>query len=50
MLAAAATYLDDGYTHNQAILEDASQRLEQAIYLLTAEIIALLFALVITIS
>jgi hypothetical protein len=49
MLAAAATYLDDGYKHNQAILEDASRRLEQAIYLLTAEIVALLFVLVITI-
>lgn len=48
MQAAAASYLDDGYRHNQAILERAAQRLGRAIYLLTAQILMLVVALVVT--
>jgi hypothetical protein len=48
MQAAAASYLDDGYRYNQAILEAAVQRLGRAIYLLTAEILLLVIALVVT--
>jgi hypothetical protein len=48
MQAAAASYLDDGYRHNQPILEAAAQRLGRAIYLLTGEILLLVVALVVT--
>jgi hypothetical protein len=49
MQAAAASYLDDGYRHNQTIHELAAQRLGRAIYLMTAEILALVIALIVTI-
>jgi hypothetical protein len=39
MQAAAASYLDAGYRHNQRTLEDAAGRLGRAILLLTAEIL-----------
>lgn len=49
MQAAAATYLDEGYKHNQAILERAARRVGRAIVLLTVEILALAVALLVTI-
>jgi hypothetical protein len=49
MQAAAASYLDDGYRHNQTILENAATRVGHAIILLTVEILALVVALVVTI-
>lgn len=48
MQATAASYLDDGYTHNQAILKTAATRVGRAIVLLTVEILALVVALVVT--
>jgi hypothetical protein len=48
MQAAAASYLDDGYKHNQAILESAAKRVGRAIVLLTIEILALTAALLVT--
>lgn len=48
MQAAAASYLDIGYRHNQGILEDAAHRLGRAIVLLTAEILSLVAALIVT--
>lgn len=48
MQAAAASYLDDGYKHNQAILESAARRVGRAIVLLTIEILALTAALLVT--
>ncbi len=46
MQEAAATYLDDGYRHNHAILEIATKRVGRAIGWLTVEILALILALV----
>lgn len=46
--AAAAGYLDNGYKHNQVILEDAARRATRAIVFLTAEILALAAALLVT--
>jgi hypothetical protein len=48
MQAAAAGYLDNGYKHNQVILEDAARRATLAIIFLTAEILALAAALLVT--
>jgi hypothetical protein len=48
MQAAAASYLDNGYKHNQAILEAAARRVGNAIIFLTVEILALVVALVVT--
>jgi hypothetical protein len=48
MQAAAASDLDDGYKHNQAILENTAKRVGRAIVLLTVEILALVVALVVT--
>jgi hypothetical protein len=48
MQASAASYLDDGYRHNQAILENTARRVGRAIVLLTIEILALVAALVVT--
>jgi hypothetical protein len=48
MQAAAARYLDEGYKHNQSILEHAAKRIARAIVLLTAEILALTAALLVT--
>jgi hypothetical protein len=48
MQAAAARYLDEGYEHNQSILEDAADRVGRAILMLTLELLALVVALVIT--
>jgi hypothetical protein len=48
MQAAAATYLDDGYKHNHAILEIAMKRVGRAISLLTIEVLALVVSLVVT--
>jgi hypothetical protein len=47
MQAAAATYLDDGYKHNHAILEIAMKRVGRAIGWLTVEVLALVLALVV---
>jgi hypothetical protein len=46
MQEAAATYLDDGYRHNHAILEIAITRVGRAIGWLTVEVLALVLALV----
>ncbi len=48
MQASAAGYLDDGYRHNQLILESSSASVRSAIVLLTVEILALVVALVVT--
>lgn len=48
MQASAASYLDDGYRHNQTILESAAKRIGRAIVLLTVEILALVIALAVT--
>jgi hypothetical protein len=48
--AAAANYLDMGYRHNRAILEESASRVRHAIAMLTVEILALVVALVITIT
>jgi hypothetical protein len=48
MQASAASYLDAGYRHNQPILENSASRLGRAIRLLTAEILFLVAALVVT--
>ncbi len=48
MQAAAASYLDNGYKHNQTILETAAKRVGRAIFFLTVEILALVVALVVT--
>lgn len=48
MQAAAAGYLDEGYKHNQAILENTAKRIGRAIILLTVEVLALVVALVVT--
>jgi hypothetical protein len=48
MQEAAATYLDDGYRHNRAILEIAMKRVGRAISLLTIEVLALVVSLVVT--
>lgn len=48
MQSAAASYLDDGYRHNQAILEAAARRVRRAVLLLTVEILALATALLVT--
>jgi hypothetical protein len=48
MQASAASYLDQGYEHNQTILERAAKSVSRAILLLTAEILALAVALIIT--
>jgi len=50
MQAAAAKYLDDGYVHNQPILESAAERVGRAILLLTVEILALAVALIVTLT
>ena len=50
MQAAAASYLDTGYRHNQAILEDGASRVGRAILLLTAEILSLVVALIVTLG
>lgn len=50
MQAAAARYLDDGYKHNQTILEQAAMRVRRAIVLLTTEILALAVALLVTLA
>lgn len=48
MQAAAAGYLDESYKHNQGILQQASKRITRAIVFLTAEILALTAALLVT--
>lgn len=48
MQAAAAGYLDEGYKHNQGILEHAARRITRAIVFLTVEILALTAALLVT--
>ncbi len=48
MQATAASYLDDGYRHNQILLERADRRIGHAILLLTIEILALTVALLVT--
>jgi hypothetical protein len=48
VLAAAATYLDDGYKHNHAILEIAMKRVGHAISWLTIEVLVLAVSLVAT--
>ena len=48
MQATAASYLDDGYRHNQVVLERAGKRIGHAILLLTIEILALTVALLVT--
>jgi hypothetical protein len=48
MQAAAAGYLDEGYKHNQSILQQASKRITRAIVFLTAGILALTAALLVT--
>jgi hypothetical protein len=50
MQAAAARYLDLSYRHNRAILEASSDRIRHAIMMLTVEILALVVALVTTIT
>lgn len=50
MQASAASYLDQGYRHNQAILETSAGRVRYAIVMLTIEILALVVALVVTIA
>jgi hypothetical protein len=50
MQASAARYLDQGYRHNQPILETGAGRVRRAILMLTAEILALVVALGITIA
>jgi hypothetical protein len=47
MQEAAATYLDDGYKHNDAILETAAKCIGRAIVLLSIEVLALVVALVV---
>jgi hypothetical protein len=49
MQATAAQYLDEGYEHNQLILENAARRIDRAIHFLTVEILVLTVALVVTI-
>ena len=49
MQASAASYLDQGYVHNQAILESSARSVRHGIVMLTAEILALVVALVVTI-
>ena len=49
MQSAAASYLDEGYRHNQAILEAVAKRVRRAVFMLTAEILALAIALLVTI-
>jgi hypothetical protein len=48
MQEAAATYLDDGYRRNDALLETATERVGHAISLLTIEVLALVVSLVVT--
>lgn len=48
MQADAASYLDDDYKHNQAILERAAKRVGRSIVLLTIEILALTATLPVT--
>ncbi len=48
MQEAAAAYLDDGYRHNDAILEIAAKRVGHAISLLTIEVLSLVVSLVVT--
>jgi hypothetical protein len=48
MQAAAASYIDAGYRHNQPILENSAERVGRAIRLLTAEVLSLVAALVVT--
>jgi len=50
MHASAASYLDQGYRHNQSILETTANCVSRAIMMLTLEILALAVALIITIS
>jgi hypothetical protein len=48
MQAAAASYIDAGYRHNQLILENSAERVGRAIRLLTAEVLSLVAALVVS--
>ncbi len=50
MQASAASYIDDGYRHNQTILESSASSVRSAIVLLTVEILALVVALVVTLA
>jgi hypothetical protein len=50
MQASAARYLDQGYRRNQPILEAGACRVRRAILMLTAEILAVVVALGITIA
>ncbi len=50
MQASVASYLDQGYRHNQAILDASAGRVRYAIMMLTIEILVLVTALVITIA
>jgi hypothetical protein len=50
MQASAAVYLDQGYRHNQAIVEAAAERVGRAIVLLTVELLALVLALVVNLA
>jgi hypothetical protein len=49
MQASAAVYLDQNYRHNHGILESSAARVRHAIVMLTAEILALVVALGLTI-
>lgn len=44
MQASAASYLDDFYRHNQAILETAAEKVREVIIALGVEILALVAA------
>jgi hypothetical protein len=50
MHAAAASYLDAGYRHNQAILKSSAASVRSAIILLTVEILVLVVALVVILA
>lgn len=48
MQAAAASYLDASYRHNQPILERAAERVGRAIRLLTIEVLSVVVGLIVT--
>jgi hypothetical protein len=50
MQASAASYLDQGHRHNKSIIEGSAGHVRRAITMLTAEILALVVALIVTIS
>jgi hypothetical protein len=50
MQTSVASYLDQGYRHNQAILDISAERVRYAITMLMIEILVLVVALVITLA